>query len=318
MEKIELAQVRDIGQTIGDCFMFLRQNLRFLFSGYLYYAVPPLLVAVAIGAFGFIKLFTNINSGFGAKPGFASLGAGLISAYGLFLLIAFFQQLYVTAFMILKEKNDEVNNADVINFLKAEWRKTLISFLFLLALGALSGGSFFLVLSSSVIFGSGVAGFLTFVLYMFLLYALLPLSNFLFIRLRENLGVFAALAQSFRIVSGQWWKTFIAMVVTFIVFYSLLVLIMIPFYVMILVIVFHAKSAGVAPNISDIYLNPVSGVLLTLGTFLLFFLQDIFYVFIGISYFSLSEKYSSFHLLGEIEQIGNRDAQNVRVQEGEF
>ena len=87
---------------------------------------------------------------------------------------------------------------------------------------------------------------------------------------------------------------------------------------MVAVASYHATSMGVAPNLSDIYLNPVMGIILTLTTFVTFFVQNVVNIFVGINYFSLSEKYSNFHLRKEISQIGVREDKNVHRQEGEY
>ena len=323
MEKVELPQSRDIGQTIGDPFLFARHNIGFLFRGFLYYGVPPLIVAVAVMAFGFKDLFSNMGA-LGtpsASPfahGLAGLGASVVIAYFLFFLISMFQQVYVSTFMVLKENSEEVTNDDVIGRLKSDWVTIVVTVLFLLGFAILAGLVFFAVVGAAATLGAGTAGFLTFCTFVLFAYIFIPLSNLLFIRLREKLGIFAAVAQAFRIAYGKWWRTFIAFFVVFIVFYSLIFLLLVPMYAVMAVVIYHATSAGVAPSASSLYLNPVSEVVITLTTFVSFFLQNIFTVFIGINYFSLSEKYSNFHLIAQIEKIGDREDKNARRQEGEY
>jgi hypothetical protein len=60
------------------------------------------------------------------------------------------------------------------------------------------------------------------------------------------------------------------------------------------------------------------GVAGTLAGFMYFFSLNIFQVFIGVNYFSLSEKYDGYHLKSEINEIGVRDDRNVHRQEGEY
>jgi hypothetical protein len=327
MENIQLAKARDMGQTIGDPFLFTRHNFKLLFRAYLYYVVPPLLVAAALMIFGFKGFFErysqtfNSTGGFntiGNRSGFANLGISLVLGYGLFVLISLFQQFYVSEFMVLKEDREDVSNSDVLERLKNDWKNIVVSVLFLILVAVVAIALIFLVFASSVYVGTYVSGFTVFLLYLFLLYAMLPLSNFIFIRLREREGVFGAIAQAFRISSGSWWRTFISFLVVFIVFYSLIILLLIPFYIMVGIVSYHAASSGIRPDISSMYLNPVSGVVLTLATFVSFFLQNIITVFVGINYYSLSEKYSNFHLRKEINQIGEREDKTVRRQEGEY
>ena len=320
MENIRLAKVRDLGQTIGDPFLFARHNFKLLFRAYLYYAVPPLVVAVGLMAFGFKSIFSTISheGRHQLGSGFSNLGAALGLGYILFILISLFQQLYISEFMILKEDREDVSNNDVLARIKSDWKNIAGTFLFLFFIGGLAITFIFLVLASSAYVGAYVSGFTVFLLYLFLLYAIIPLSNLIFIRLRERQGIFAALAQSFRITAGNWWKSFIAFFIVFIIFYSLILLLLIPFYIMVAVASYHATSMGVAPNLSDIYLNPVMGIILTLTTFVTFFVQNVVNIFVGINYFSLSEKYSNFHLRKEISQIGVREDKNVHRQEGEY
>ena len=174
-----------------------------------------------------------------------------------------------------------------------------------------------LVIKSSDYLGDYIAGFVAFLLYLFFIYASIPLSNLLFVRLRERLGIFQSIGKTFRITAGNWWKTFVGWFIVFIVFYTLLGLLLLPFSVANSIVTLHRVSSGIYSSDHSVT-NAILGIAATLGVFISFFIMNLFHVFIGINYFSLSEKYDNFHLRAEIDKIGNREDKNVHKQEGEY
>ena len=318
MEKIELAQVRDMGQIIGDPFLFVRTNFKLLLRAFLYYAVPPLVVAVGLSAFGIKSLLGQTggaNAMLAGYSGISSLGPMVVFGYILFILTSVFQQIYISEFMILKETKDDVTNAEVLDLLKNDWKIILLTFGVMIPIGIAVGVALVLLITSAQVLGAWVAGLAVFVLYLFVIYSVIPLMNILFVRLRERLGIIDSLAKCFRITSGNWWRTFIAWFVLLMIFYMLMIVIFMPFGVIFTLLEdLHRTYSGSSPGVS---INLV-GIALTLSSFAFFFIMNLVNVFIGINYFSLSERYDNYHLKAEIEQIGEREDRNIHRQEGEY
>ena len=313
MEKITLPQVRDLGQTIGDSFLFARANFKFLVRFFLFYAVPPLLVAVALFVFGYKKT----DSGFGVTPGynmFAHLnGLGMLG-YLLYLFTILFQQLYITEYLILKETFEDVTLTQTLAQIREDSGTIIITLLLLFALTIPVIG----IVVFIVFIANSIGGYMPAIcgipLAVLLIYSLIPLSSIFFVRLREKLGMADALVKCFQIIKGNWWRTFVAWFVGFLVYYAFLVSLLAPVSLLLLVFRFHA----VTPLQTDVFGMAILGVAGTLAGFMYFFSLNIFQVFIGVNYFSLSEKYDGYHLKSEINEIGVRDDRNVHRQEGEY
>jgi hypothetical protein len=324
MEKIELPKVRDLGQTIGDPFLFARQNFGFFMRAFLYYAFPLLLIAVAITAFGLKTSLGGLGEGAGLSElsflnstALQKRGVLFVISYGIFMIASLFQQIYISEYIVLKETSEEVSNSDVIQQLKRDWKVIAGTFLILIPIGVVAVILMVLIIKSSDYLGDYIAGFVAFLLYLFFIYASIPLSNLLFVRLRERLGIFQSIGKTFRITAGNWWKTFVGWFIVFIVFYTLLGLLLLPFSVANTIVTLHRVSSGIYSS-DHSATNAILGIAATLGVFISFFIMNLFHVFIGINYFSLSEKYDNFHLRAEIDKIGNREDKNVHKQEGEY
>lgn len=320
MEKIMLPHVRDLGQTIGDPFLFVRANFKLLFRGFLYYAVPPLLIAAGLSVFGY-KTTMSASNGFLSSGRFGStrglydmFGVMGALAYLIYILTLVFQQIYVSQFIVLKELNEDVTNAEVLAGLKSNWKNIAVSFLALFLVAIVIGIFFGIIFASSAVLGEYFSGLLVFLFFLAICYAFIPLSNFLFIRLREKLSVMDSLVKSFRITNGNWWKTVVAWFVMFVIFYAFLIVLIMPFMFLIALLSMHNARLGESSPVAIAIL----GVAGSFAVFVYFFVINMMHVFTGINYFSLSEKYDSYHLKAEISQLGEREDRNVHRQEGEY
>ncbi len=317
MEKITLPQVRDLGQTIGDPFLFFRSNFKLLFRAYLFYAVLPLAVAVAFSLFG-TKISDPYYAGQGMDAIFRRMGSGIIITYIIYMAVSLTQQFYIAEFMLLKENNNEVTNSDVLNKLKNDWRIITTTLLVMVGLGFAIGLFGFSIFASAKLLGNYLAGFLMFLFIVLLIYAFVPLSNIFFIRLREKLGIADSLTKAFKITSGNWLRTFVAWFVIFIIFYLFSFFLIMIFTVFAFIFNFHKVSSGAESLSSPVFIRSIVGIGSTLSSVFVYLMANIMNVFIGINYFSLSEKYDGYHLKAEINQIGVRDEREVRRQEGEY
>jgi hypothetical protein len=319
MEKIELAITRDLGQIIGDPFLFARQNLKTLSRAFLYLLLPVLVVSSVISALGLKNMFGS-STGVESFSRGGSVMALLALSYISFIIASTLQQFYVFEFMVLYEKNNEVSVKDLWAGIKMDWKIYVATYLLLIPViivFALLGG---LVIAAASGLGSSAQGFIIFVLYIFGMYTFIPLSNLLPLRLREKLSFFSSLVKCFQISAGSWWKTFIAMFIMFCIFYSFLIILLMPFSIIAFVTALHVQHGSGSD--SDVYRNLFSGPLMTvyisLMGFSMLFVMTVFHVFIGINYFSLSEKYDNVHLREEISQIGQREESQSHKQEGDY
>ena len=321
MRRIELAEVRDTGQTIGDAILFARQNLKIINRAFLYYLVPLLLVGAAFSAFGFKGIFGSLNwSQYGQYGSTVTdhhslMGSGLMlgAGYIIFIVASVIQNVYVCEFMILYERNNESTLADIWSAIRKDWKRILATYLVMLPLGLTAFLVYFLIGWMADNYDRSVAGLVALVFLILLLYTIIPLSNLMMIRLRERLGIFQSIAKSFRITAGRWWSTFFSYFIMMIVYYSFMVILVLPFYVITLASALHGRGMGQTGSIGGLM-----GVYLTLVGFWVVYLWHLFYIYLGTNYYSLSERYDNYHLREEIMMIGAKDTQPVQRQEGDY
>jgi len=98
-----------------------------------------------------------------------------------------------------------------------------------------------------------------------------------------------------------------------IVYYSFMVILVLPFYVITLASALHGRGMGQTGSIGGLM-----GVYLTLVGFWVVYLWHLFYIYLGTNYYSLSERYDNYHLREEIMMIGAKDTQPVQRQEGDY
>jgi hypothetical protein len=316
MAKIELPIQRDFGQLIGDPILFFRQNLKVMGRFFLFFIVPLLLITTVITVFGLKDLFTRSTDILGRH---SSKRPNLLLtsvAYIFFIFIYIFQQAFVGVYMVLYHKNKSTTIRDTMAALRNDWKLILLTYLVFIPIGVISFALSFSIILLAAAVGKYLAGLLLLVAYLALIYTTIPLSNLLMVRLRERLGLFAAVAKCFKITLGKWWKTFGGFVMLGGVFYSLMILAFIPFYIVLFIVAFN--RVGGAGSLPSSFTPAVTGVFVTAVVFWMVFLSQVFYIYIGINYFTLSEVYDNFELRSEIEQIGAGEQKLTDKQEGEY
>jgi len=314
MEKIILPKVRDLGQIVGDSFLFARENFKLLIRFFILYVVPLLIVAAVLFGFGFkqnsfaadqltprFNLFSHLN-------GLGSLG------YFLYLFVLSFQHLFITEYVILKEKHDSLTIGQVLSQLKADIGTIIVTVLLLIVVIMIVVVAGLVVIGIASVLGSVVVFLVAIPLFVLFIYAAFAVSNVLYIRLRENLDMSEALNKCFRLIRGYWWRSFIASLVVSMIFYGFVASLVAPFSLLVFLLRFHSTT----PIQTDFFSIAILGVAGTLGGFAYFFTLNIIQVFVGINYFSLSEQCDSYHLKAEINEIGQRNEVTVRRQEGEY
>jgi hypothetical protein len=319
MAKIELPVARDFGQLIGDPFLFFRQNFKLLGRAFLFFVVPMLLVATVFTAFGMKNVLGQVfspsryqGSSSGADPNTAWLGAG----YLFFFLIAMFQQMFLSQFMVLYHQNKETTINETFGALRTNWKNILVTFIIYVLMGALLfavtvGG---VILADEV--GRSIAGFVVFILYMGFIYIAVPLSNLMMVRLREDLDIGAAISKCFQITLGKWWRSFGGFWAILGIYYSLILAAFIPFYAFVLFIYFNRLNYGNLPD--PTFMTTAFSILMTSLVFWSAFVGQLFYLYSGINYFSLSEAYDHYELRKQIQNIGVAHQIHYDKQEGEY
>lgn len=318
MEKITLLQIRDLGQTIGDPFLFFRANFKLLFKAFLYYAVPLLAIEVILLLFGH-KTSSPFYTGYGSSAALRGFGAKAVLGYLFSLIVSLTQQFYVIELLLLKSDHEDVTNAEVLGKMKEDWGIFIATFLSLIPLFMV-----FVIFMAIIVGLASLLGNILLVpaiigIFVIAGYGLVALSNLFFIRLREKISIGDSMSKCFKLMAGSWWKTVTAWFVSASIFYAISFSIIAFFGVFVFIFNFHNLSSGLDSTTTRVaIITAITGVTTTLGTFVFHFMANIITVFTGINYFSLSEKYDNYHLKAEINQLGQIQDNNTHRQEGEY
>lgn len=282
--KIELAKTRDFGEIINDTFVFIGQNWKPLLKSYAiicgFFVVANLVVALLqqhkmIDAMQTTSPYSagyNFGRRFGAMFGITyllSLIFGLLNVTAITLVPLSFMALY-------KEKgNVAPETEEVWGYFKHY---------------------FFRVLGSYLVIGIClVAGFVLCFVPGFYLWPILSLI--LPVIIFENTGLGYSWSKSFQLIKENWWQTFGAIVLIWIIAYAAMMIFILPVSLITIGSMFIAKSH---PSSSVLILTTVISALcqvfLTLPS-----------ITAALCYFSLNEQKEGTGLMGRINNFGNND-----------
>lgn len=199
-DRIELRETRRIGDIIGDSIQFIKQNFKDIVKNIVLVALPFFVITALLLA---LRHFTTFK-------GYATIlyAIGIISA---FLVISLFNGI-ICEYIVLYVKNDNQPPAlDIL--LKALKRDT-----------------------GMIIITNIINTILIFFLFGFLIipgvYAMLPLSMIMIIRINERTGYFAAMDKSFRLIAGNWWRTLGMYIVLLVVMILLVTILFLPIIIL--------------------------------------------------------------------------------------
>ncbi len=289
-EQIKLEKVRDFNELFNDTFLFVKYNFKTMFMGLLTYVVPiALLQGIFMGIFqyGFLGPYTEkIKSGnfsggiFPDLSDFWGLWA-LIPGYFILFIMAVFLTLYISNFLLLYNERgvDNFTNADVWEGMKQKM--------------------------GSIIFAYILVGIIIVFAFLALIIPGIYLANvFLIIAPvivigRKSVG--DAMGECFRLMKGNWWKTFLFVFVLNIIGSVISLVFTLPSSIYNAVITSLSLTGGVAMNQ---YLTIFFSMIQSVGYVLVYSLM---YIGLGLVYFNLVEQKDSTGLLNELDSIGDSE-----------
>ena len=314
-EVITLQRARDFGRRINATFEFIKQNFKGLTKSILVIAGPSVLLSSAL-------LASMANDLFGVFP--AAVGnPDIIQTY--FMSVSFWAQIALIAVLffisscitiatfnsyIILYDEKKTNNIDI----RDVWDKVRTSFwmyagsmllfflvFMLLYIGVIMISLVFAMISEVFVF-IGILG-----IYIGIIYFMVGASLTFFIRAYEHKGFFDALARSFKLIRGKWWSTFGFGFIIYFIMSSVAGLVVIPFYIIMVVQIFHSVEAGGTPQFT-------SGMQ---WSFIIFF--TIYYlvsiilnmlpnIAIAFQYFNLVELKEARGLISQFENIGQQSS----------
>ncbi|WP_439695921.1 hypothetical protein ACFGVS_24290 [Mucilaginibacter sp. AW1-7] len=288
--KIELAKTRDFGEIISDTFLFIKQNLKPLLSYFFTFCGIFIVAATISACLMQLKMTTNFNNlTSGAYTN--QYAPSFFNFFGIeFALTMVFTLLSITAIMVTvfcymalyKEKGNQVPTAEEM------WG--YIKFYFLKILG------------SSILINLLLAVGFVFCLipgiYMSPILALVAP-----IMIMENTSFGYAFNRSFVLIKENWWATFGALVVTWIIFSVCRAIIVVPVSIVNAIsLVTHVKGGAhfsIAAAVIGAALQQVCQVFIIIPV-----------VSLCLCYFNLTESKDGTSLLNRINKVGTTTPDN--------
>lgn len=282
--KVELAKVRDFGEIINDTFLFLKQNIKPLLKYFFIFCGIFVVAGVISASLYQLKITTTMNSVSNGtyntmeyKPSFFSFfGPELfLTSIFSFLSIITIQVMVLSYITLYNEKGKQVpTTEEVWGYIKYYYLKILGSSIVL---------NILLVVGFLLCFIPG--------LYLAPIFALI-----LPIMIIENTSFSYAFNRSFFLIKENWWATFGAMVVVWIIFSVCRGIIILPTTLI---------------NAVSMIIQPQKGTLSVPAAIITAALQQVCMVFIiipvitlSLCYFNLSESKDGTSLLERINKLG--------------
>ena len=218
---IDFQEARDFGSKMNATYFFLRQNFKGLAKSLLFFTAPFVLLSMAFYHEILIRMMKlsgnhdNIGSPFGLDEYYSSTNFYIqLIASLFFMLIGGVFTVATTYGYFLEYEEKKTIDIDLGNV----WRRArkmfwpLLGTMFLYCIGLVIGGGILILPLGALIyvisFINPVLGALSvFVYYIFVIALCIYFSMVFFIRCKERIGFFDALAKLFRITRGQFWNT---------------------------------------------------------------------------------------------------------------
>lgn len=271
MKKIDLPKEKALSEVLEDSIAFCLQNFGKYSKAYIYFILPPILIAVIFSVFVnddlLVKDVYKISNGNWATS--SSLYFGLVST--LFFGLAFLAHTTMTyQYVILydsKEAHDSITIREIWDGIRNNIVYMLYSNLWLAIIISVIGLGIF-TLARTIGLGMGVGP----IIMLFLAYLTVVIYPFFIVRLKERLGPINTIVRCFKLVYGCWWRSF---VVTFL--FGLIVFV--------LEAVCGAIITRLGNKIGDqqIFVHMLDSLAFAIGIYL----SAIFYFAVSINYFSL-------------------------------
>lgn len=285
LPRVELAKTRDFSETINDTFLFVRQNLKplvkyyFTFCGFFIAAGAISGVLYQLKANRVLSQMVSATNNMEYKP-------NIFQAYGteLFLTITFSLLTYITIEVttisyvaLYKEKDKQIPTSEEMwGYIKYFYLRT--------------AGTYFLLI------------ILLFVAFLFCVipsFYLAPIFALVLpIMIIENTSFGYAFSRCFVLIKENWWSTFGAIVIIWIIVYVGMVIVTLPGTVITLV------ATLLHPQSSTSLAIPAAAVTVVLRQICLMFAM-IPAITVCLCYFNLTESKDGTSLLNRINKLGN-------------
>jgi hypothetical protein len=319
-EKINFPEVRDFSGIFNVSVKFVSQNFKHFFLALIFIAGPFLLVdSVCMGFFQANLISTTMNNRLSGFTGFNSIGFWSQFAGQLFILILVIilsrivllttTYAYVLAYNTYGPKNfgvAEVRKIVFQNIVKTikGFFVCMLLFFFLVLIIAIIGGLMMamLPLFTSIIFG--LAAIATIIISPPFIW---QFSTFYLVQMKEDQGVLDSMRKVREIMRGEFFQTWLIIVVAALIIVVLGLLFSAPSYIYQFILRMGGSMQLLENATTYIIISTACG-------FLVKFLGSLIYIVNSFLYYSLDEKKNGAALISRIDEIGNTPVNDADQQ----
>ena len=305
-EEFELRKKREVGEIVSAGIKFLRLNLSEIFTGYVYFVLPWMLIASAVTYISGGEVLSYLT------VGNADFSTDKLITTGIFyfMFVAAYMIAYGLIYSVILRKDGylEENQNTGISIPKISLK---LFFFYAMVIGLI----FILVGTISFVLMQ-ISPFLLVLIAFFsmigIVWAMVPLSIAPFVYIRENLGIIETVKRSLDIIKGQWGNTFLVIFVSSIIAAMCSYLFLIPIYLI---------SFAFGFSMLDLSNGTLEGwlptVILVLSSMVSILVNMYTITCITLKYYDLVEQKEGTLLTNKISSIGSQK-DSLFENEGEF
>ncbi len=311
-QKIEFRKEREFGSVLGDSLKFLKQNFKSFFTSILLIVGPFLLLMGLTYAYMQMTVTKNVLSNPGNPLGIFTTDYFLSIAVTMFcsLLANVLLSSVVYNFMLIYNEKPVGEKIMVSEVSKRLWSNIgflMISFLtFIFVFAAIL--SIIVLMGIGIVSILGIAGgvlvflaaFALIAIYSPVIFYVIPASFYVVIRDHEF--IFAAVGKVRNYLSGNFWWTWLIMIVTILSLGVLQFLFNLPASALTMIDMFSRANITDSGNGGDH--SFLLTIFYTLGIFLTYCTSSISHVISAFNFMSHEEKHEGKGMLSRIDEIG--------------
>lgn len=311
-QKIEFRRERDFGSILGDSLKFIKQNFKSFF-GSVILIVGPFILLMGLG---YAYMQTSMMNMMYSKPSnpLAMFDSTYFLSIGVMIFCGLLANILLSGvvynYMIIYQEKQFGEAITVSEVGKRVWsnigRLTIASIIFIIV--------FILILTILVLIGVGfvsmlgaVAGVLLALALIFGLLIFTPVLTYFipasfFVVVRDNLSIFSSMTKVKKYLSGNFWWTWLIMVVALFGLGILQMLFNLPASIVTMMNTFTRMSdmSNVQPEAGN---NILLMVFYTLGMFLTYCTSSISHLISAFNFMSHEEQHEGKGLMSRIDEI---------------
>lgn len=309
--KINFQQERDFGAIFSDTLSFLKQNFKPFFLSVVLIVGPIILIMGLAYAFVQTTIMSAVTQQRDPSNPFGMFTQDYFMALATIMFCGFISNILLSAvsynyLSLYQEKsiNEPITVSEVAKRVWDNIGRLLISSLVFLLVLLLAIGVLVLIsiglfsnMGFGLIFLMGFLFFIAAAIYFPVISYFIPASFFVVVR--DNLFIFPAMAKVKKYLSGNFWWTWLIMVVAMIALGILQGLFNLPATIITMTKMFSRMATGSAEEDSSILLM----VFYTVGMFLTYCMYSITHIIAAFNFMSHEEKHEGKGMMAQIESI---------------